>query len=175
MRFSTIAGVRFSSDCFFLQAVNLVNGMIVDGLGHVSLDSSPAPVQQQPLQGNFSQANIHQGSILATGRKLDSINSAAAGVSSSSGRVSTPMSAANSLQFNQLIGGAISPSLVSNGAGGVAMAQASAAIPSVQQQQQLQQQHGLNLTNHQHQPAVNANLMIGDYAQAGGLSTAFRQ
>ena len=35
------------------QAVNLVNGVIVDGLGHVSLDSGPSNTAQQP--------NIHQG------------------------------------------------------------------------------------------------------------------
>ena len=35
------------------QAVNLVNGVIVDGLGHVSLDSGPSNASQQP--------NIHQG------------------------------------------------------------------------------------------------------------------
>ena len=38
------------------QAVNLVNGVIVDGLGHVSLDSGPANNVQQP--------NIHQVSTL---------------------------------------------------------------------------------------------------------------
>merc|ERR1712179_571356 len=44
------------------QAVNLVNGVIVDGLGHVSLDSGPpSHAHQQP--------NIHQGSIPATGRR----------------------------------------------------------------------------------------------------------
>ena len=40
------------------QAVNLVNGMIVDGLGHVSLDSQPV----QPVAAvNNIQPNIHQG------------------------------------------------------------------------------------------------------------------
>ena len=39
--------------------MNLVNGMIVDGLGHVSLDSG-AP--GSALANNtLSQANIHQG------------------------------------------------------------------------------------------------------------------
>ena len=40
------------------QAVNLVNGMIVDGLGHVSLDSQPV----HPVAAvNNIQPNIHQG------------------------------------------------------------------------------------------------------------------
>ena len=43
------------------KAVNLVNGVIVDGLGHVSLDSGPPAPAAQP--------NIHQGSIPATGRR----------------------------------------------------------------------------------------------------------
>ena len=58
----------FSLDCcltfsffFALQAVNLVNGMIVDGLGHVSLDSgTPGNVQ---ANNALSQANIHQGRL----------------------------------------------------------------------------------------------------------------
>jgi len=81
------------------QAVNLVNGVIVDGLGHVSLDaSSPGiPLLQQP--------NIHQGSIPATGRR-EKASSAA-----------PPTSSATSLPFNQLIGGGISPSLLSSPSG----------------------------------------------------------
>lgn len=52
---------------FIFQAVNLVNGMIVDGLGHVSLDSgtnsnAAAPNVQQHSNNALSQANIHQGS-----------------------------------------------------------------------------------------------------------------
>ena len=42
------------------QAVNLVNGVIVDGLGHVSLDSGPSNSSQQP--------NIHQGDYLVDGK-----------------------------------------------------------------------------------------------------------
>ena len=42
------------------QAVNLVNGVIVDGLGHVSLDSGPSNSSQQP--------NIHQGDYLGEDR-----------------------------------------------------------------------------------------------------------
>ena len=45
-----------NSDLIF-QAVNLVNGMIVDGLGHVSLDSGNSAVPGAAI----SQANIHQG------------------------------------------------------------------------------------------------------------------
>lgn len=37
----------------------MVNGMIVDGLGHVSLDSGANATQNVPP--NPSQANIHQG------------------------------------------------------------------------------------------------------------------
>ena len=41
--------------------MNLVNGMIVDGLGHVSLDSG-APGSAL-ANSSLSQANIHQGKI----------------------------------------------------------------------------------------------------------------
>jgi histone-arginine methyltransferase CARM1 len=93
------------------QAVNLVNGMIVDGLGHVSLDSGNSAVPG----GAISQANIHQGSIPATGRVKDK------------SQMNPPMSAANSLQFNQLIGGATSPIVIQNGSS-VASTQASSVI-----------------------------------------------
>jgi len=89
------------------QAVNLVNGVIVDGLGHVSLDSGSPGVMQQP------PPNIHQGSIPATGRREKGGQAASA----------PPTSSATSLPFNQLIGGAISPSLISsNGQAAVAAA-----------------------------------------------------
>jgi len=85
------------------QAVNLVNGVIVDGLGHVSLDSGPSNASQQP--------NIHQGSIPATGRKeAKSGSGAVAGSPGPSGL--PPASSATSLPFNQLIGGAVSPGLL---------------------------------------------------------------
>jgi len=77
------------------QAVNLVNGVIVDGLGHVSLDSGPSNQTQQP--------NIHQGSIPATGRRESSNKTPPA---------SSAASSATSLPFNQLIGGAVSPALL---------------------------------------------------------------
>ncbi len=38
--------------------MNLVNGMIVDGLGHVSLDSAPTVAAV-----NNIQPNIHQGKV----------------------------------------------------------------------------------------------------------------
>lgn len=48
--------------------MNLVNGMIVDGLGHVSLDSGPAAQGGTNMQQAHAQnavvagnANIHQG------------------------------------------------------------------------------------------------------------------
>ena len=44
--------------------MNLVNGMIVDGLGHVSLDSG-APGSAL-ANSSLSQANIHQGKIKDT-------------------------------------------------------------------------------------------------------------
>ena len=51
--------------------MNLVNGMIVDGLGHVSLDGIPtaqggANIQQAHAQSAVvaGNANIHQGKIL---------------------------------------------------------------------------------------------------------------
>ena len=50
--------------------MNLVNGMIVDGLGHVSLDSGPAAQGGGNLQQAHAQnaimagnANIHQGKL----------------------------------------------------------------------------------------------------------------
>jgi len=92
------------------QAVNLVNGVIVDGLGHVSLDG--AAQQQQP--------NIHQGSIPATGRqragslgeKSASGGASAGGAAPAPSPLAPPVSSATSLPFNQLIGGGISPALL---------------------------------------------------------------
>jgi len=107
------------------QAVNLVNGMIVDGLGHVSLDSGNSAVPG----GAISQANIHQGSIPATGRVKDK------------SQMNPPMSAANSLQFNQLIGGATSPIVIQNGSSAASTQASSVISPS----------------------NPNQHLMIGDY------------
>merc|ERR1719189_449255 len=183
------------------QAMNLVNGMIVDGLGHVSLDGVPAAQGGTNLQQAHAHnaiaagnANIHQGSIPATGRKGAGQNGAAVGgqfvtntgQTAASGRSSTPttpMSAPNSLQFNHLIGGAISPNLV--------------AAQSAQQQQVLQ--HGQQILTqapvnahiqqltHQQPTAqilannqqMNQSLMIGDYVQGNlnnvVLQNAYRQ
>ena len=51
--------------------MNLVNGMIVDGLGHVSLDGGPAAqggtnLQQAHAHNTMAagNANIHQGKLL---------------------------------------------------------------------------------------------------------------
>ena len=50
--------------------MNLVNGMIVDGLGHVSLDGVPAAqvvtLQQAHAHNAIAagNANIHQGKLL---------------------------------------------------------------------------------------------------------------
>ena len=54
------------------QAVNMVNGMIVDGLGHVSLDSGANATQNVPP--NPSQANIHQGEGSVSYTNLDPIS-----------------------------------------------------------------------------------------------------
>merc|ERR1712107_306289 len=96
------------------QAVNLVNGVIVDGLGHVSLDSgSPNVLHQQP--------NIHQGSIPATGRREKAQGSSSA----------PPSSSATSLPFTQLIGGAISPSLISSNGQAILSGASSQAYPLI--------------------------------------------
>jgi len=89
------------------QAVNLVNGVIVDGLGHVSLDSTSST--QQP--------NIHQGSIPATGRQRagslgEKSGSNSGAQAASPSPLAPPISSATSLPFNQLIGGGVSPSLL---------------------------------------------------------------
>lgn len=109
------------------QAVNLVNGVIVDGLGHVSLDSGPSNSSQQPNihQGDYLGEDrgaqfqvvhvlISPGSIPATGRR-DGKGAAAAGSPASASSASAaypPASCATSLPFNQLIGGAVSPGLL---------------------------------------------------------------
>jgi len=82
------------------QAVNLVNGVIVDGLGHVSLDSGSPNVM-------YNQPNIHQGSIPSVGRR----DKASSG---SPAPHAAPTSSATSLPFNQLIGGAVSPNLLAS-------------------------------------------------------------
>ncbi|XP_026279262.1 histone-arginine methyltransferase CARMER isoform X1 [Frankliniella occidentalis] len=69
------------------QAVNMVNGMSVNGLGEVSMDTS----QTNNLIALGSQPNIHPGSISSTGRQ----------------RIGT----ATSTQAAQLIGGGITPTL----------------------------------------------------------------
>jgi len=187
------------------QAVDLVNGMIVDGLGHVSLDSSGGGNQQQQQQQQTAAAaviqggaaaNIHQGSIPATGRKnlqqngqqqgLNMVQqgvavpvAASAAAAGGGGRAgggstggsganagasstpTTPMSAANSLQFNQLIGGAVSPSILA--------AQPAAAPPTAAHQQQ--------------QAAAAQNLLFAgaDYSNSlntvlgGAAAAAYRQ
>ena len=144
------------------------------------------------------------GSIPATGRKGGGScqNGAVVGgqfvgnaggsvVSGRSSTPTTPMSAPNSLQFNHLIGGAISPSIV--------------AAQSVQQQQQGLQQaqqqlvqgqqiftqapanaHIQHLTHQQPTAQIlasnqqmNQTLMIGDYVQGNlnnvVLGNAYRQ
>ena len=109
-----------------------------------------------------------------------------AGTSSASGRSSTPttpMSAPNSLQFNHLIGGAISPNLVSG---------QSVQQQVIQQQQQLAQGQAIAINQtpanahvqqltHQQQTAqilpgnqLNPNMLIGDYVQ-GNLNNVVLQ
>lgn len=133
------------------QAVNLVNGMIVDGLGHVSLDSAPTVAAV-----NNIQPNIHQGSILSTGRVKEH-QSQQRSTSNGGSSPATPMSAANSLQFNQLIGGAVTPSVFS---------QPQTSVLSVTQQHQ-----AIGLAG------VSPSLMIGDYVQGnlgGVIGTGFK-
>ncbi|XP_043497710.1 histone-arginine methyltransferase CARMER isoform X1 [Polistes fuscatus] len=73
------------------QAVNMVNGMSVNGLGEVSMDTSAA-VNASNLLAIGGQPNIHPGSITSTGR----------------GRVG---GTATSTQAAQLIGGGITPNM----------------------------------------------------------------
>ena len=134
------------------------------------------------------------GSIPATGRKgagngqngvsVGGQFVANAGTSSASGRSSTPttpMSAPNSLQFNHLIGGAISPNLVT------AQSVQQQVLQQQQQQQLAQGQqvpanaHVQQLT-HQHPSAqilsgnqLNQNMMIGDYVGQGNLNNVVLQ
>ncbi|CAL1679152.1 unnamed protein product [Lasius platythorax] len=68
----------------------MVNGMSVNGLGEVSMDTS-ATVNPNNLLAIGGQPNIHPGSISSTGR----------------GRVGT----ATSTQAAQLIGGGITPNM----------------------------------------------------------------
>ena len=119
--------------------------MIVDGLGHVSLDSGTNVASASAVNMPAVAANIHQGSIPATGRKAGASAAAA-----SSSQPTTPLSAPNSLPLNQLIGGAVSPNLVNAAAG--------------------QSHQGLNLST----GGANANLMIGDYMQ-GNIGTMMGQ
>ncbi|XP_044740909.1 histone-arginine methyltransferase CARMER isoform X3 [Chrysoperla carnea] len=74
------------------NAVNMVNGMSVNGLGEVSMDTNQAVINPTLLAlGNSNQPNIHPGCISSTGR----------------GRGG----AATSTQGIQLIGGGITPTL----------------------------------------------------------------
>ncbi|XP_017793432.1 PREDICTED: histone-arginine methyltransferase CARMER isoform X1 [Habropoda laboriosa] len=73
------------------QAVNMVNGMSVNGLGEVSMDATAA-VNPSNLLAIGGQPNIHPGSISSTGR----------------GRVG---GTATSTQAAQLIGGGITPNM----------------------------------------------------------------
>ncbi|XP_028138249.1 histone-arginine methyltransferase CARMER isoform X2 [Diabrotica virgifera virgifera] len=118
------------------NAVNMVNGMSVNGLGEVSMDTTQtllnnnlmaannliALVDSQHMAGDGTPPNIHPGCISSTGR----------------GRVAA---SPTSTHTAQLIGGAISPSLFTS--------------PSHQQQQPLV------MANY----PVSANLMIGDYVK----------
>ncbi|XP_072386670.1 histone-arginine methyltransferase CARMER isoform X1 [Diabrotica undecimpunctata] len=119
------------------NAVNMVNGMSVNGLGEVSMDTTQtllnnnlmaannliALVDSQHMAGaEGTPPNIHPGCISSTGR----------------GRVAA---SPTSTHTAQLIGGAISPSLFTS--------------PSHHQQQPLV------MANY----PVSANLMIGDYVK----------
>lgn len=73
------------------QAVNMVNGISVNGLGEVSMDSQT----NSNLIGLVTQPNIHPGSITSTGRQ----------------RAGPGPGTATSTGAAQLIGGGISPTL----------------------------------------------------------------
>ncbi|XP_046682682.1 histone-arginine methyltransferase CARMER isoform X3 [Homalodisca vitripennis] len=74
------------------QAVNMVNGISVNGLGEVQMDSSQ---NHTNIVGLVSQPNIHPGSISSTGRQ----------------RAGPGPGTATSTGGAQLIGGGISPTL----------------------------------------------------------------
>ncbi|XP_044256147.1 histone-arginine methyltransferase CARMER isoform X3 [Tribolium madens] len=91
------------------NAVNMVNGMSVNGLGEVSMDTTQTIINSNMMANNLialepTQPNIHPGCISSTGR----------------GRVAA---SPTSTHTAQLIGGAISPSLFTS--------------PNAQQQQPL--------------------------------------
>ena len=125
------------------------------------------------------------GSIPATGRKdpnaaARTVLNAAAAAAASSG-VAVPNSAANSLQFNQLIGGAITPSVMSAGAGtgGIMTAGANAAAG---QTQTAPLNLGTNtmmigdyVLNQQQQQLQQQNVAAAAQAQAAAAAAAFRQ
>jgi hypothetical protein len=76
------------------------------------------------------------------------------------------MSAANSLQFNQLIGGGISPSVISshqNGASSNASSRPSTVFTSAGHTSASGPPPAAAASHNQHSPAHN--LMIGDYVQ----------
>lgn len=132
------------------NAVNMVNGMSVNGLGEVSMDTTQTLINNNLMASNLialvdphmdQQPAIHPGCIPSTGR----------------GRVAV---SPTSTHTAQLIGGAISPSLFTS--------------PGHQNMQATQQQH----QQQQQMPAaqqslvmpnypVSANLMIGDYVKSG--------
>lgn len=122
------------------NAVNMVNGMSVNGLGEVSMDTTQTLINNNLMASNLialvdphinepPQPNIHPGCISSTGR----------------GRVAA---SPTSTHTAQLIGGAISPSLFTS---------------PTHQQQQHQQAQPLVMANY----PVSANLMIGDYVKPG--------
>jgi len=171
------------------EAVNLVNGMIVDGLGHVSLDSGTQQQQQQQQQSVVIQnaANIHQGSILATGKSVPAAaaqqnggGAAAAAAAAAaalaaaqqkkSSNPTTPMSAANSLQFNQLIGGAVAPSVLAAAGNAAAAAAATSSVQMAPAAAHAQAPATHNLLFGQDY-AANLNSVLG----GAGAANAYRQ
>ncbi|KAL1489172.1 hypothetical protein ABEB36_014110 [Hypothenemus hampei] len=129
------------------NAVNMVNGMSVNGLGEVSMDTTQTLINNNLMANNLialvdpsqhmaepTTPNIHPGCIPSTGR----------------GRVAA---SPTSTHTAQLIGGAISPSLFTSPAG----------MP----------QQPLVMANY----PVAQNLMIGDYVKPGNgvVSAVYRQ
>ena len=97
------------------------------------------------------------GAIPATGR-----------IKASPSQPSVPLSAANSLQFNQLIGGGISPSVISshqNGASSNAGSRTSTVFTSAGPASGLPPAAAASASNSHNQHSPAHNLMIGDYVQ----------
>lgn len=144
------------------NAVNMVNGMSVNGLGEVSMDTTQAVINNNLIANNLialvepahlaegGQPNIHPGCISSTGR----------------GRV---IASPTSTHTAQLIGGAISPSLFSSPNAAQVMGIGDAGRVMVDYNYEIRRLlwQPLVMANY----PVTANLMIGDYVTPGNNVT----